>query len=76
MQMLGDVFGESLDWNHVSRKGWTALDEAESRDFQDVEELGYLALAKFRKRTMETVAYLSGKGVERRRGKEDFGRLC
>jgi hypothetical protein len=61
------AYAGALDWNLVNDRGLTALDEAESRQFQDVSELGYVARAQFRKRTEEVVAYLSEKGVRRNR---------
>lgn len=59
------MYGSNLDWHVVTRKGWSALDEAESRKFQDISELGFLARAKFHQRTRDTVVYLLGKGVGR-----------
>ena len=65
MQKLDTMYGASLDWYAVNAKGWTALDEAESRDFQDMGEMSYPERARFRRRTRQVVSYLSGKGTVR-----------
>jgi ankyrin repeat protein len=65
LRRLEDTYGNHLDWHAVNKKGWTALDEAESREFQDVSDLGRLAKALFHQRTKQIVAYLLEKGVKR-----------
>jgi hypothetical protein len=73
IRKLEEAYGGNLNWHAINNSGWTALDEAESREFQDISDLGYIARAQFRKRTEETVALLLHRGVGRKRRKEDFG---
>ncbi|KAF2462866.1 uncharacterized protein BDR25DRAFT_320419 [Lindgomyces ingoldianus] len=73
IQKLEMIYAGHLEWFLINNKGWNALDEAESRQFQDVSELGYMARAQFRKRTDKVVAYLVKKGVRRNRKYGDFG---
>ena len=65
LRRLEDTYGNHLDWHAVNKKGRTALDEADSRQFQDVSDLGMLAKARFHRRTEQVVAYLLEKGVKR-----------
>jgi hypothetical protein len=65
MQKLDTMYGAYLDWHAVNCNGWTALDEAESREFQDVEEMSYPERAQFQSRTRQVIPYLLAKGVAR-----------
>lgn len=67
------TFAGDLDWHLTNDQGWTALDEAESREFQDIAELGYLARAQFRRRTEAVVAYLSEKCVKSNQEQGNLG---
>ncbi|KAF1850711.1 uncharacterized protein K460DRAFT_361474, partial [Cucurbitaria berberidis CBS 394.84] len=70
IKRLDEAYGEHLNWNAARNDGWTALDEADTRDYQDISDLGYMARARFHRRTKETVAYLHERGVESRRTDE------
>ncbi|KAH6871023.1 hypothetical protein B0T10DRAFT_611342 [Thelonectria olida] len=63
LRKLEEVYGNALDWHATSHNGWNALDEALSRDYQDISDLGLLARTWFRRRTSEIIALLRERGV-------------
>jgi ankyrin repeat protein len=61
---LEQVYGTAaINWNAARDDGWTALDEALSREHQDISDLGMLARTRFRRRTEEMIALLRQRGV-------------
>jgi ankyrin repeat protein len=66
-QRLEITFGTHIDWNAENEKGWTALDEAASREFMDIAELSLLEKVKFEQRSSNMITYLEMKGVNRKR---------